>query len=181
MQKYFSIEWWLRTIAANQPDAAIIALQQVGQDIDGTATDEQIQQAVTFALADGQQDALLARLSELPIDWNDLPDEDHANIIALYSRSRPKRQTTDGEGGGWDWGNVNAWGQVIGGIMGGLGSMQGGQAGGGNTAPGGSAGPGITHRVEVDQSSRNVLLIGIAVIGLGVVGLIAAFVLTSRK
>lgn len=181
MQKYFQIEWWLRTIAANQPDGAIIALQQVGQDIDGTATDEQIQLAVGYAIADGQQDALAARLYQLPIDWNDIPNEDHANIISLLNRARPKRQTTDGEGGGWDWNNVNAWGQVISGIMGGLGTMQGGgQPGGG--APGGNApgGPAVTHRVEVDNASRNVLLIGIAVIGLGVIGLIGAFVFIRK-
>lgn len=135
MRAWQSRDWWFRTIAANNPDATVIALEQVGVSLPNEVTLEQILQGIEVAKADGQSEALFARLKNVAVDWNSLTGAFKVSLGAYMQQladNSGKQMLVAGNGtnensGGFDWGDMDMWGEIHDAIFNGVSTIVGGK------------------------------------------------------
>lgn len=182
MQKYFVKKWWYLTIAANQMEAAVGVLNEIGYKL-GVVSWPEIERAINLAITDRKEDMLWQRLRLLPIDWNDIEDEDKAALISIMGQQKAKLKNVNGGNGGGttapasqgvDWSNMSMWGGIADQVFTAVGGILG-QNGGSPTTTGGT----VTEVPKEDEDNDTpwAMYIGFAVIGLAFLGIVLAFVL----
>lgn len=184
MRAWQSRDWWFRTIAANNPDAVVIALEQVGVTLPNEVTLEQILQGIEIAKADGQSDALFARLRNVAVDWNSLTGAFKVSLGAYLQQladNSGKQMLVAGNGsgsssnsGGFDWGDMDMWGEIHDAIFNGVSTI----VGKGNTQPNTQPEtPQTTEEPAFDWTNH----IGVIAIAIGLLGVAIAIAVSGTK
>lgn len=180
--------YWLRAIAENQPEGALVALHEVGVHLTGEVTVADLHRGIDLAIADGEEAGLWARFNQLPVDWNDIPDASKVKIMDMVRAGQLKllKQTTNGGstgGTGFDVQNVGTWQSITGAILNGL-TGTGILNNGANPAPGG-----ISEQSEPKPSGPPedeggippmVITIGLLALGLGLLAIVGFFVFDKK-
>ena len=179
-EKFKDRNWWFETIAANNPEAAIAALQNLGYDLPLEVIHQDIMNAIRQAVASGDSDKLFAALLNSEVDWTNLS----GNFIVSFGAYIGQHQQAQTGGnqplmsqqGGMDWGNMDMWQQLHDAIF------QGAtQAAGINDKPTGGNTTANNGNEEEDEPKTWQNYIGIGIIGFGILCVLGMIVYAASN